>query len=154
VRLAARGQHIRRWEIPRASYPQTPEGYKAWRARLLDHHADICAAVLRESGYDEAMVESVASLVRKERLKRNPDAQLLEDVVGLVFLEHYLADFVAQHRHYDEAKLSDILHKTFRKMSPRGVAAVPSLINLPPELAEFVVNTARSSNAPQAGSAR
>lgn len=147
VRLAARCQHIRRWEIPRASYPQTPEGYRAWRTRLLDHHAVICAAVMRDCGYDEATIAGVASLVRKERLKRNPDAQLLEDIVGLVFLEHYLADFVAQHRQYEESKLLDILQKTFRKMSPRGVGAVSGLIRLPPELADFVAKAASAAGA-------
>ena len=142
VRLAARCQHIRRWEIPRASYPATPEGYKAWRTRLLDYHAEISAAVLRNCGYDEAMAASVASVVRKERLKRNPDAQLLEDVIGLVFLQHYLADFVARHSGYDEAKFVDILQKTFRKMSSRGRDAAATLITLPGELAAVVARAA------------
>ena len=142
VRLAARCQHIRRWEIPRANYPATPEGYKAWRTRLLDYHAEISAAVLRDCGYDEAMVASVASVVRKERLKRNPDAQLLEDVIGLVFLQHYLADFVKGHPVYDEAKYVDILQKTFRKMSSRGRHAAATLITLPGELAAVVARAA------------
>lgn len=145
VRLAARCQHIRRWEVPRASYPATPEGYKAWRTRLLGYHAEIGAAVLRDCGYGEAMVASVASLLRKERLKRNPDAQLLEDVIGLVFLQHYLADFVARHPRYDDAKFVDILQKTFRKMSPRGRDAAATLITLPGELAAVVARAAYPS---------
>jgi hypothetical protein len=40
-----------------------------------------------------------------------------------VFLESYLADFVATHAQYDETKLVDILQKTARKMSARGRAA-------------------------------
>jgi hypothetical protein len=142
VRLAARCQHIRRWEIPRALYPTTPEGYKAWRTRLLDHHAGISTEVLRDCGYDEAMVATVAVLIRKERLKRDPNAQLLEDIVGLVFVHYYLADFVAQHRDYDEAKLFDILQKTFRKMSVRGIEAVATLTALPLHLANFVAKAA------------
>jgi hypothetical protein len=142
VRLAARCQHIRRWEIPRTSYPATPEGYKAWRTRLLDFHAEIGAQVLRECGYDEATVASVASLLRKERLKRNPDAQLLEDVIGLVFLQYYLADFIREHPGYDELKFFDILQKTFRKMSARGRAAAATHIKLPGELAAFVAKAA------------
>ena len=35
----------------------------------------------------------VGSLLRKERLKAEPDVQLLEDVICLVFIEHYLAGF-------------------------------------------------------------
>jgi hypothetical protein len=142
VRLAVRCQHIRRWEIPRASYPRTPEGYQAWRARLLDHHAGLAARILRDAGYDEGMIARVASIVRKERLKKSPEAQLLEDVAALVFLEHYVAGFVAGHPEYGEAKLRDILQKTFRKMSPRGRNAVPTLIRLPAALAPFVLAAA------------
>jgi hypothetical protein len=142
VRLAVRCQHIRRWEIPRASYPRTPEGYKAWRVRLLDHHAELAARILRDAGYDEGAVARVASIVRKERVKRNPEAQLLEDVAGLVFLEHYLAGFVAGHPEYGEAKLRDILHKTLRKMSPGGREAARTLIHVPEALAPFVLAAA------------
>jgi hypothetical protein len=132
VRLAARCQHIRRWEIPRDSYPRTPEGYKAWRTRLMAFHADTAGAILREVGYDDATVARVQSLLRKERLKRDEETQLLEDVIGLVFLEHYLAGFVADHSEYDEAKFADILRKTWLKMSPRGreaaVARIPAAL--------------------------
>lgn len=149
VRLAVRCQHIRRWEIPRASYPRTPEGYQAWRARLLDHHARFAAQILGEAGYDEDMVVRIASIVRKEHLKKNPEAQLLEDVAGLVFLEHYAAGFVAGHRDYDEAKLKDILRKIFRKMSAQGRRAVASLIVLPAELAPLVLAAAGETAPPQ-----
>jgi hypothetical protein len=142
VRLAVRCQHIRRWEIPRASYPRTPEGYKAWRVRLLDHHAELAARILRDAGYDEGTVARVAAIVRKERVKRNPEAQLLEDVAGLVFLEHYVAGFVATHPEYGEAKLRDILQKTLRKMSPGGRDAARTLIRLPAALAPFILAAA------------
>lgn len=134
VRLAARCQHIRRWEIPRDSYPRTPEGYKAWRTRLMGFHAETAAAILRETGYDEAIVTRAQSLLRKERLKRDPETQLLEDVIGLVFLEHYLEAFVADHPEHDEAKLADILQKTWLKMSPRGRAAALTIAKLPESL--------------------
>jgi hypothetical protein len=142
VRLAVRCQHIRRWEIPRASYPRTPEGYQAWRARLLDYHAGLADRILRDAGYDEGMIARVASIVRKERLKTSQEAQLLEDVAALVFLEHYVAGFVAGHPEYGEAKLRDILQKTFRKMSPHGRDAVRILIHLPVALAPFVLAAA------------
>jgi hypothetical protein len=134
VRLAARCQHIRRWEIPRESYPRTPEGYQAWRARLMDFHAETAAGVLHAVGYEEAIVARVGSLLRKERLKRDPETQLLEDVIGLVFLEHYLEGFVAEHPDYDEAKLAEILRKTWRKMSPRGREAALTLARIPERL--------------------
>jgi hypothetical protein len=138
VRLAVRSQHIRRWEIPRTSYPPTPAGYKEWRARLLVLHAEAASGILREVGYDETMIGRVAKLVRKEGIKRDAAVQLLEDVAALVFLEHHLADFARQHAGYDEAKLLDILNKTLRKMSPDGRRAAAGLINAPAEVAPLL----------------
>ena len=131
VQLAVRCQHIRRWEIPRDSYPRTPEGYKAWRTRLMDFHADAAAAILREAGYEEAPIARVRSLLRKERLKRDPETQLLEDVIALVFLEHYLVGFVGGHPEYDDEKFADILRKTWLKMSPRGREAALTVARIP-----------------------
>jgi len=134
LRLAARCQHIRRWKIPRADYPLTRAGYLQWRTKLRDFHADLVAPMLREAGYEEAPIARVRSLIRKERLKSDPEAQTLEDVVALVFVAHYLDRFVAAHRDYDEAKLVDILKKTARKMSARGREAAVTLIAPPPAL--------------------
>jgi hypothetical protein len=61
------------------------------------------------------MLDRVGSLLRKERLSRNPEAQALEDVVCIVFLAYQLADFGRQH---ERAKVIEILRKTWRKMSP------------------------------------
>lgn len=134
VRLAARCHHLRRWEIPRADFPMDRSGYKEWRTRLMRFHADLAGSILRDVGYDEEMVGRVQSLVRKEGLKVRPETQLLEDIIALVFLESYLAEFVARHAEYEEAKLIDILRKTAQKMSARGRAAALELIRLPPEL--------------------
>lgn len=117
LRLAVRCQHIRRWQIPRNTYPMTRAGYHQWRTRLGQFHAEVAAGILRDVGYDEATIARVQSLVRKERLKQDAEAQTLEDVVCLVFLESYFADFAKQH---DEQKVIGILRKTWRKMSPRG----------------------------------
>jgi len=138
VRLAVRCQHIRRWEIPRASYPATPAGYKEWRARLLVLHAEAASGILREAGYEESVVSRVSKLLRKEGIKRDEEVQLLEDVAALVFLEHYLSEFARQHEGYSEAKLLDILSKTLRKMSPGGRRAAADLINPPPEVASLL----------------
>ena len=73
-------------------------------------------------------------MLRKEKLKLDPEVQTLEDVVDLVFLENYLEDFVAKHGQYDEAKWIDILKKTWFKMSPRGRQAALSTITLPEKL--------------------
>ncbi len=134
VRLAVRCQHIRRWTMPRDSYPEGRDGYRRWRTDLGRFHADTAGAVLREVGYDAATVGRVQALLRKERLKVDPEVQLLEDVVCLVFLSHYLAPFAARH---DDEKVVGILRKTWRKMSDRGRTAALGL-DLAPELRALV----------------
>ena len=138
LRLAARCQHLQRWKIPRSDYPMTRAGYHQWRTRLRDFHADLAASILRDAGYDDTMTGRVRSLIRKEALKTEPEAQMLEDVVALVFLESYLGDFVAGHGDYDEAKFFDILTKTAKKMSARGCDAALTMIVLPSALAPVV----------------
>lgn len=128
LRLAARCQHIRRWEIPRDSYPAGRIGYLKWRTDLKHFHARVAGGILAEAGYDADTVARVQALLRKERLKRDVEAQALEDVACLVFLENYFADFSQQH---DEAKVVDIVAKTWKKMSPAGHAAALGL-TLPP----------------------
>ena len=117
LRLAARCQHIRRWMIPRRDYPMDRHGYLRWRTTLAQFHADTAGAILRAVGYDDATIRRVQSLLRKQGLKRDADAQCLEDVICLVFLESYCTDFAGRH---EAAKVIDILRKTWKKMSPRG----------------------------------
>lgn len=143
VRLAARCQHIRRWEIPRTDYPGTSEGYRMWRTRRMDFHAETAGRILRSVGYGEDAVRRVSALVRKERVERDREAQLLEDVVGLVFLEHYLTGFVAEHPEHGEERLADILRKTWLKMSPRGHEAALKLVTMPETLAATVFRAVR-----------
>jgi hypothetical protein len=137
VQLAVRCQHICRWQIPRNTYPMDVDGYKRWRISLYKFHGDTAAAIMREVGYDDEIVGKVQALLRKERLKVNPDTQLLEDVVDLVFLEHYLDDFVKKYSHYEEDKLLGILRKTWQKMSEKGHAAALKL-NYTPEMLAVV----------------
>jgi hypothetical protein len=123
LRIAARAQHICRWQIPRDKYPLGREGYNAWRSACRDHHAALTSAIMRRHGYADAEIAQVVKIIRKEQLKRDPESQALENVVAVVFVEHYLDEFVATHKDYDEAKLADILRKTLRKMDPVGHAA-------------------------------
>lgn len=133
VQLAARSQHICRWKSPRNAYPMDGVGYKQWRTDLYKFHGETAAAIMREVGYDDDMIARVQALLRKEKLKVNPQTQMLEDVAGLVFLQHYLADFVSKYSHYDEEKLLNILRKTWRKMSDSGHAVALNL-NYTPEI--------------------
>jgi hypothetical protein len=127
LRIAARAQHICRWQIPRDKYPLGREGYNAWRSACRDHHATLASAIMRRHGYAESEIAQVFKIIRKEQLKRDPESQALENVVAVVFVHHYLSEFVAEHEDYDDAKLVDILKKTLRKMDPVGHAAALAL---------------------------
>ena len=118
VQLAARCQHIGRWEITRDSYPMDRKGYLQWRSQLAIHHATIAEKILQECGYEQETIDKVKALLQKKQLHQNPDTQLLEDVICLVFIEHYLDDFA---NHHDDDKVIDILKKTLKKMSPTAI---------------------------------
>ncbi|HUX90354.1 MAG TPA: DUF4202 domain-containing protein [Gallionellaceae bacterium] len=135
VQLAARSQHICRWKIPRDNYPMDMNGYKRWRTTLYKFHGDIAGDIMREQGYDDDMIIRLQAILRKEKLKTNPETQLLEDVVDLVFLQHYLDDFVGKFSHYKEEILLGILRKTWKKMSEKGHDAALKLDYTPEMLA-------------------
>ena len=117
LRIAVRGQHIERWTSPRKNYPDGRVGYLRWRKDLMEFHARRVGEIMAAEGFGADDIARVGSLVRKERLKSDAEAQTLEDVACIVFLEHYLDDFM---RKTDDDKLAGILAKTWNKMSPRG----------------------------------
>ncbi|MEJ7643825.1 MAG: DUF4202 domain-containing protein [Chryseolinea sp.] len=122
--LAARCQHIGRWEIPRSAYPMNRKGYLQWRSMLKLHHAKIAGDILAKNGYTSETIEKVKFLLLKKELNQNADTQLLEDVICLVFVQYYLDDFAAAHK---EEKVIDILRKTMNKMSSSAITEVSSL---------------------------
>ena len=134
LRLAVRCQHLRRWAIPRRGYPEGKVGYLRWRKDESLAHAALAGEILRHAGYDGQAIKRVQSLVKKERIKHDPEAQALEDVTCLVFLEHELAAFAAKH---PEEKVIDILRKTWPKMSAAGQRAALG-IDFPPTLRTMV----------------
>lgn len=141
LRIAARAQHLERWKLPRSAYPMDKAGYFRWRNEQKRRHAERVAALMAQAGYEPAAGERVQSLVRKENLKRDAEAQTLEDVACLVFLEHYLADFAAGR---DAEQLADIVAKTWRKMSPAAHRAARDLLPaLPAGLAAVVAEGVR-----------
>jgi hypothetical protein len=117
LKLAARCQHIRRWSIPRITFPADVNGYRQWRAEEARAHAETAARILEDVGYDEATIRRVQALVRKEGLKRDPEVQQLEDVACIVFLDSYFAGFAEKH---DDETLLRIVRKTWAKMSASG----------------------------------
>ncbi len=140
LKLAARAQHLRRWEVPRSSYPMDRAGYLKWRTFLYVYHADKAVEILRETGYDEETIQKVRTLLLKQNIKTNPDMQFLEDVICLVFLENYFADFSKQH---DEEKMILIVQKTWKKMSEEGHRAAFQ-ISMSPAAAALVQKALKS----------
>jgi hypothetical protein len=124
VRIAARAQHIRRWEVPRSSYPMDRPGYLRWRKDLARKHAEWAGEILKTCDYDDAEISRIGALVRKENFRRDDEAQAIEDVASLVFLAHYAAEFAAKH---EPEKVVAILVKTLGKMSEHGKAAALTL---------------------------
>ena len=124
LRLAVRAQHIRRWEIPRESYPMDRVGYLKWRTDLKHRHAKLAGEIMAQAGYGADAIARVQALIKKERLKQDAEAQTLEDVACLVFLENYFADFAKGH---DTEKVVSILRKTWKKMSDAGRNAALNL---------------------------
>ena len=122
-RLAARAHHLRRWERPRADYPEGRAGYLRWRTAAKKQHAEDLGALLREHGWDDETVEEAQRLTRKEGLGRVPAVQVHEDAVCLAFLAVQL----------DEAaelmgdKTVGVLRRTAAKMSPQGLAHAAAL---------------------------
>ncbi|KIW75856.1 hypothetical protein Z517_10601 [Fonsecaea pedrosoi CBS 271.37] len=119
---AARAQHFRRWEVPRDSYPRTKAGYFAWRTFLKNRQAEQVRQICLECSYTEEEAGKVAALIAKEDLKKgegkgDADAQVIEDVACLVFLDDQFDDFEKGH---DEEKIIGILQKTWVKMGQRG----------------------------------
>ncbi len=124
LKIAARAQHIKRWTVPRSSYPMDRVGYLKWRNELKRLHAELAAEIMERSGYPADDIARVKALIRKENMKRDAQAQALEDVVCIVFLEYYAVDFAAKH---DDAKVITILQKTWVKMSSAGQFAALAL---------------------------
>ncbi len=124
--LAARAHHIRRWMVPRSSFPAGRSGYLRWRRALHSVHAELTAAILEECGYPRRSVERVAALVSKAELLQAGDAeaQTLEDALSLVFFETQLEPLLDD---LDDRQLRRALGRTWRKMSANGQSAARRL---------------------------
>ena len=132
LKIAARGQHIERWILKRADYPEGREGYLTWRRDLARHHADRVGGIMQDSGYDAEQVDAVGKMLRKEGIKRDADVQALEDVICFTFLKWYFTPFAAKH---SPEKILRIVQKTARKMSVDGRARVLEEFDLPDDYA-------------------
>lgn len=124
LQIATRAHHLRRWEVERASYPRTREGYLAWRTHLYGFHGRAAGDLMRGLGYPDDSVERVAELLQKRALKRDAEAQTHEDAVSLAFLELRLSAFLEG---VSEEQAIRALRRTWAKMSPAGREAATGL---------------------------
>jgi hypothetical protein len=125
LRIAARGQHVRRWTVPRATYPAGRRGYLQWREALKTFHAETVAGLMAEAGYAADAIDRVRRLMSKRELSEDADTQTLEDALCLVFLERQFADLRAKTA---PETMAQVLRKTWGKMSPaarRAALALP-----------------------------
>jgi hypothetical protein len=134
LRIAACGQHISRWTVPRAEYPADRSGYLRWREDLKAFHAEKVGGILRDVGYEEGFIQRVKSLVLKKNIKEDTDAQTLEDALCLVFFE---TQFMTLMEKTPADKMKILVRKTWKKMGAKG-RDMALQMNLPLEEKRFL----------------
>ncbi|WP_062268487.1 DUF4202 domain-containing protein [Endozoicomonas arenosclerae] len=117
LQIAVRSQHLCRWEIARSEFPMDRPGYLKWRTELGKLHARKAVEVMKDQGYSEESCQQAETIIRKLGLKRNAEAQTLEDCACLVFIETDFLNFAAKH---PEEKIIRIVQKTWAKMSEQA----------------------------------
>jgi len=139
IKIAVRAQHIQRWQSPRSDYPMDKKGYYKWRTDLYQFHANTTADLLEKAGVDSDIIERVKLAIGKKSIKTNTDTQRLEDVIALVFIEHYMLAFANKHPEYSEEKWLDIIRRTWNKMTEQAQQfALTGNINLPEPLIPLI----------------
>jgi hypothetical protein len=119
--LAAQAHHLRRWEMPRDSYPEGRPGYLRWRRDQKQRHAADVATILGAAGYEEATIHRVQTLLRRVRLDEDSGTQALEDVACLAFLETQLVDLAGR---LADDHMVTVVQKVAVKMSPEALVLV------------------------------
>lgn len=117
LQLAARSQHLERWKIPRSEFLPGRLGYLNWRKKLAQFHASRAEETLQALHYSEEIIQRVRELNLKQDIRHDPETQVLEDALCLVFLESQFAEFSEK---TEKDKLIEIIRKTWKKMSSKG----------------------------------
>ncbi len=110
------------------------QGYRQWRDACAAHHAQVAEKLLRNQGYEDAIVSQVLDLILKKNWPADSQAQTLEDADCLAFLEMKLATYVDE---WETDKAVNILRKTLRKMTPQA-RELAATIDLDPRAAELL----------------
>ncbi len=122
--LAARSHTMRRWKIPRDTYPKTTPGYHDWRRALANYHADEAEKTLRSANYPTDGIETVKAFILRTNWPDNKEACILEDADCLVFFETKLHKYADD---WDNDKSLRVLMGTLRKMTDVGRSRIAEL---------------------------
>jgi hypothetical protein len=121
LQFAARAHHLRRWVVPRSSYPDGRPGYLTWRRDQKIRHATELREVLERAGIEAATADRACVVVAKTGLGSDPEVQTFEDAVCLTFLQTQLTSTIDKVQ--DDDHMVEVIAKTLRKMSDAGKAA-------------------------------
>ena len=148
-RLAARAHHFRRWGSPRSEYPAGRSGYLRWRTAARRRHAEQVQDLLSVHGYAVAEADRVGAIIRKVGLGTDPQVQVHEDALCLVFLETQLSGVADQ---LGAEATVEVLVRTIPKMSPAGLRAASGL-DLDPASAQLLAEALARTAAPASDAA-
>lgn len=124
LQLAARAHHLRRWVVPRSSYPEGRPGYLRWRRDQKQRHSAELGDLLSGAGLAADVVERASTIVAKVGLGTDPEVQVFEDAVCLTFVE---TQFDETADRLDRDRMVEVVAKTLSKMSEAGRAAALTL---------------------------
>ncbi len=124
--LAVRAHHLRRWTVPRSTYPDGRAGYLRWRRDLHGVHAREVATIMTAHRWSEESISRVQDLIHKRGLGKvdDPEVQAFEDALCLVFIETQYDELAGR---LDDEKMQGVVDKTLKKMSPQGQALAATL---------------------------
>ena len=124
--VAVRAHHLRRWAVPRSTYPDGRAGYLRWRRDLHEGHARDVAAVMSARGWNDESIARVQDIIRKKGLGKvdDPELQAFEDALCLVFIETQYDELADR---LEEDTMATVVEKTLKKMSPEAQSLAASL---------------------------
>jgi len=141
LRLAARAHHLRRWVVPRSSYPDGRVGYLRWRRDQKARQAEELMAILADVGVESAIAERAAIIITKAGLGTDPEVQLFEDAACLTFLRTQLSSTADR---LDDDHMVRVIAKTLTKMSD-GAKELAAEVPLDDHAAELIARAAAGS---------
>src|SRR4051812_12637627 len=62
LQLAVRGQHLRRWQLPRTDFPMDRVGYLKWRTELKNLHARELGEIMQRCNYEPEAIARAQSI--------------------------------------------------------------------------------------------